>query len=420
MTSESSPFKVWMFTDVYPPRISGVSFIARSLERLLPQNGIDVRIIRTSNTLWKSCRDAHKIEFRALKDIGFRGDDFALFSALHQSVVLRDNQPNAILVLTPGRVGLLGLSLSSLFKIPCVFMYTTDLLEYSRHYGSFRATGSVLTKLAFLLGVSRSARAALIGSPIRTADLSGKLRMASRFLAAMQAPADSVILLSRKRLAQVQAWSPSTPCHVVPVGVDRLPSPKKDRVTKEGDPIRLLYVGRLAREKNLLILPHVLKALERRGVDAHLELVGDGELRGRLEIDVARLGLAESVSFSGPIARELLGGYYRNADVFLFPSISETQGLVLNEAALEALPLVVCDPTANAVAVPNRSALLAEPSVASISDAVEGLYRSPGLARRLGLEARQLASALTEDRYVHSVARIVRATARQSQNDARG
>ncbi|WP_293913771.1 glycosyltransferase [Deinococcus sp.] len=99
---------------------------------------------------------------------------------------------------------------------------------------------------------------------------------------------------------------------------------------------RVLSVGRLAREKRFDL---VLDALARLP-DAALLLLGEGPERSHLEAHARAIGVAERVQFLGVKPWEEMGGYYRWAELFLFASDTETQGLVLQEAQLMGVPVV--------------------------------------------------------------------------------
>src|SRR5262249_52819858 len=102
------------------------------------------------------------------------------------------------------------------------------------------------------------------------------------------------------------------------------------------DPLRtiILYVGRLSHEKNLRALATAYRALANDRL--HLVLGGNGPARGDLERSLAGL----SVTFTGYLRGEALAEAYASADVFAFPSCTETFGQVVQEAMASGLPVV--------------------------------------------------------------------------------
>ncbi|HXZ03485.1 MAG TPA: glycosyltransferase family 1 protein, partial [Ktedonobacteraceae bacterium] len=96
----------------------------------------------------------------------------------------------------------------------------------------------------------------------------------------------------------------------------------------------LLYVGRISREKNLRLLTQAYRAMDRE--NCHLVIVGDGPALKEVQQDVADL----PVTFTGYLKGEQLARAYASADVFAFPSTSETFGQVVLEAMACGLPVV--------------------------------------------------------------------------------
>lgn len=104
-------------------------------------------------------------------------------------------------------------------------------------------------------------------------------------------------------------------------------------------PVRFLFVGRLESAKGILYL---LDAWSRLRVPGHLTIVGEGPLAGRIARRVATMSLP-SVELVGHLDRARLAEMYGDADVFVFPSVSDPWGLVLNEAMASGLPLITTD-----------------------------------------------------------------------------
>ncbi|MGW2565735.1 glycosyltransferase family 4 protein [Streptomyces sp. NPDC001537] len=164
--------------------------------------------------------------------------------------------------------------------------------------------------------------------------------------------------------------------HVVPNGVAeayfmpaREPAP---------GPLKLLYVGRLGAQKNVARL---LDALHLTRQDVRLRIVGDGELRGRLEEQADRLGL-HHVEFSGGLLGEDLVKAYADADAFVLPSDKEGMPLVVLEAMAAGLPVVATDVSGNRELV-GDTGLLAAPEPAALAEAIDTLAADQLLRARL-------------------------------------
>jgi glycosyltransferase involved in cell wall biosynthesis len=103
----------------------------------------------------------------------------------------------------------------------------------------------------------------------------------------------------------------------------------------------LLFVGRVAHEKNIGFLLQVVDRVRHDIPDVLLLIAGEGPAREGLKHEVAKLGLAENVMFIGYLDRHTeLNSCYRSADIFVFSSRTETQGLVLLEAMAQGVPVV--------------------------------------------------------------------------------
>lgn len=165
-------------------------------------------------------------------------------------------------------------------------------------------------------------------------------RAFSRADAALATSATGVRLLNELGIADVGVWPPgvdavflaANPSTTHEAPVDHLNSP----------PMRILAVGRLAREKGC----HVLEPVMRLDAQTHHQLsvtfVGDGPDRPRL----TKLFAGTDATFTGVRRPQQLAELYRHADVLAFTSTTDTVGLVLLEAAAADLPIVAVDTTA--------------------------------------------------------------------------
>lgn len=127
-------------------------------------------------------------------------------------------------------------------------------------------------------------------------------------------------------------------------GIDALPTTRADQCSKGSTkgPVRFLYVGRIARSKGLRDTIRAF-AFANLGVRSVLDIVGDGEDRDACEDEARRLGVEESVVFHGWKKKQDVRQYYREADVFIFPSFREPSGAVVLEAMSYGLPCIVGD-----------------------------------------------------------------------------
>ncbi|MDD2554994.1 MAG: glycosyltransferase family 4 protein [Syntrophaceticus sp.] len=132
----------------------------------------------------------------------------------------------------------------------------------------------------------------------------------------------------------------------IPTGIytDRFQNGDPDFLSKQfGVPRNkqiFLFVGRIGKEKNLSFLLRAFAHIARQEKDAVLVLVGSGPEQRVLQNSAADLGIGDKVIFTGKLHPETIAGAYSSADIFAFPSVTETQGLVLVEAMAAGLPVV--------------------------------------------------------------------------------
>ena len=172
-----------------------------------------------------------------------------------------------------------------------------------------------------------------------------------------------------------------------------------------------LYVGRIvAREGPRPAAGRVRPGCATSIPNAELMIVGDWQRPprgcGGGCSRAARRGCTQLV---GRVPRDQLGAYYSGADVFVFPSLTDTQALVLHEAALCGLPFVIVDPELNLVVDPGVNALVARPNVVSLSQAIMSMLRQlqdPGFAGRADERSRELAGQWTIERQANEMMSI--------------
>lgn len=155
----------------------------------------------------------------------------------------------------------------------------------------------------------------------------------------------------------------------------------------------LLFVGRVSKEKNLGFLVNTLSELVAAGRDHYLIIVGDGPDRPRMTAQAEKMGLARRVVFTGALAPSQVQQFYRAADVFVFASPHETQGLVLLEAMANGLPVVAVDsPASSELTGRGESGLLVPADPSQMAAAVRTVTESPEVSARLCRNGRERAS----------------------------
>lgn len=216
---------------------------------------------------------------------------------------------------SPFVTGMLAAAYARRRNVPLVFTYHTQLEAYA-HYIPFESN---LTRAAATLLTRNYANAA-----------------------------DAVVVPTRAMEEQLRAIGVQRPIAVAPSGIDvaafargRRSDALRARLGIGPRERMILAVGRLGREKNVEL---ALQAFARvTAADVRLVVVGDGTHRRALERTAQRMGIAARTTFAREFARDRLPDAYASADVFLFTSGSETQGLVLIEALAAGAGVVAAD-----------------------------------------------------------------------------
>ena len=225
-------------------------------------------------------------------------------------------------------------------------------------------------------------------------------------LAEKVARADRVVCVSKYGRARLMLDCP--PEHwrklvVLRCGV----TPPEPRAIEPGDgPAGILCVGRLSHEKGHLVLLDALSAIVKQGLDIRCTLVGDGPMRGRIEVRIRELDLQNRVTLTGSLQPAEVAGLYPAASVVVLPSLSEGVPVVLMEAMSHGRPVVATRVGGIPELVENgESGLVVSPGDAcELAKALHRLLTDAELAQRLGERGRQ--TVRTEFNIENSVKQI--------------
>jgi glycosyltransferase involved in cell wall biosynthesis len=409
-SSEGVRPSVWIFGDLPAGAACGPAYMVESWARELSAMGWQTRRFTPSGS-WRRRRTPELVTFRTVRNVGFHGDFHARFSGLAELWHARTGRPDVVLSTTPGRVGILGVSVAARYGVPLVLVESTDTCGAVNYYNSLRMLVSGGVKPLIMLWAAPRIREVVRCWPWRSPRrlLDGRV-LAGLYAAAVRGQAEQVVLLSTKPnpvaddAAEPAAFGSEDvdpdadgPAEqVIPSGIDRLPAcPPPEELRWRPGALRVLYVGRLAPEKSLWLLVDALRTAVDQGVDVHLAMVGAGRLRDELVQRAQRAGVADRLSVLGPYPRDTLAGVYASADVFAFPSVVETQAFVLNEASHEGLPLLVSDPDTNPVVRAGVSALVVPHDPDSYAEGMRQL-QDARLRRLLGEGAQRRARQFSE------------------------
>ncbi|MCP4538299.1 MAG: glycosyltransferase family 4 protein [Chloroflexi bacterium] len=157
----------------------------------------------------------------------------------------------------------------------------------------------------------------------------------------------------------------------------------------------LVYVGRLAEEKSLDFLLRAFARIVIRRPQARLLLVGKGMHERSLRRLARKLGLEKRIIFSGPVPHDEIPHYVAAADLFVFASLVETQGLVLIEAMAAGTPVVAVEAPGSADALSEGGGILISAQEETFADAVQMLLADHPRRRAMGEQAERAVQRYT-------------------------
>lgn len=349
--------RVALFSDTFD-ETNGVAHTYRTLASYCERSGlpIDFYVPGAEGDSVESRGSVRILRFNRRMSFEYYDDlHFSLLPNLAVAKHFSEGGPYGLVhIAAPGNLGVWGRKLARKFGAPLVGVHHTQLQDYAalrvpRLFSGLARGGS----LQLLRSFYRPCRTVLAPTP-KMSELIKKLRIAR----------DSEVF---SRGVDTQRFDP-----------------RHRTVGESGEACRLLYVGRLAVEKNLGALSRVLQRLRHKAA-FEMTFVGDGPMRAELE---KALPFAK---FAGVRKGHDLAEAYANADVFLFPSLTDTFGNVVNEAQASGVPCVVMDPNGpGEVIEPDRTGVLA-PTEEGFVEAAEGLIKDRNRRRAMAESARKLA-----------------------------
>ncbi|UPG96143.1 glycosyltransferase family 4 protein [Luteibacter aegosomatissinici] len=299
--------RVGIVTETYAPDVNGVAMTVQSLARGLLRRGHAVDLVRPIHPATPAMADAgmdvFEVEGASLPR--YAGLRFGLPARIRIERRWRSDRPDAIYVATEGPLGWSAVSAARRLGIPVATGFHTRFDFYVGHYG-FGALTPVVR--SYLARFHRRAQATLVP----TGQLADELNdLGVHDVRVLRRAVDTVRFHPERRSEALRAaWGagPDTPV--------------------------MICVGRVAPEKNLHVVIEAWEALRRRAPDARCVIVGDGP--GRAALEAAH----PEVIFAGTRRGDELAAYYASADVFVFPSLTETFGNVVLEAMASGIPVV--------------------------------------------------------------------------------
>jgi glycosyltransferase involved in cell wall biosynthesis len=365
--------RVSVVTETWPPEVNGVAATSARVVAELRDRGHELQVLRPRQQHGDTAADEP-----GYAEVLMRGLPIPRYPQLKMGLPSRRTllrlwglqRPDVVHIVTEGPLGWSALQAAQALRLPVVSDFRTNFHAYSRHYG-----------------------VAWLQRPIV-----GYLRKFHNRTACTMVPTDTL-------RAELQAEGFMN-LRVVARGVDTQlfdPARRSEALRRRWgvapDQMVAMHVGRIAPEKNLETLIAAHAAMRQRDPRVKLVFVGDGPARASMQ------QRCPDAHFAGLQRGEDLAAHYASADVFLFPSLTETYGNVLPEALASGLAVVAFDCAAAGQLVSHgHNGLLVKPGEgAEFCSTAARLAGHMAEARLLGAEGRHTALKLDWGRIAREV-----------------
>ncbi|MCL4078675.1 glycosyltransferase [Coriobacteriia bacterium Es71-Z0120] len=407
--------RIVIVTDTYVPEVNGVVTAIATHTRLLAERGHEILIIapRYGEHVDEPQRGVRIERYPAFSFVTNKATRVALPAIASVTRKIKAFDPDLVHVHTPLSLGVVGLLAAKALRLPIVQTYHTYIpdfmqyLEISRLLGIDTLQERVVNSLVFErvlesglwqrivksralieTGLDDFAEAWLgITADVNQSTPELTARLAWRYTRLLYNRSDLVLTPSVTLKRELMRHGVTAPVDHLSNGIDLALVRVKESYARSG---RLVHAGRLGYEKNVDVVVKAFARALAHGVDATLDVVGDGPARDSLERLASRLGIEGRVRFLGFVARDELVQRYWEYDAFVTASTIETQGIVLLEAMASGLPVI----GVRALAIPEivrtgRSGIVVAPGdVQSLARAIERLESDDALRERMGRAAR--------------------------------
>ncbi len=357
--------RVAFVTETYPPEVNGVATTVAKVVEGLRGRGHLLQLVRPRQGEHDQARNAvdlHEVLVSGMPIPRYPHLRLGLPAGHLLRCLWTLQRPDVVHIATEGPLGLSALRAALSLKLPVTTDFRTNFHAYSQHYGLGWLQRPIV---AYLRRFHNAAAATMVPTePLR------------RDLAAAGFQKLSVVA----RGVDARRFDPARRCRAL----------RAHWGVEPDDPV-VAFVGRLAPEKNLSLLEHSFAAIVAREPRARLLLVGDGPMRAELSERLPHAIVA------GQRQGDDLAAHYASADMFLFPSLTETFGNVTAEAMASGLPVVAFDHAAAGQLIVNGESGLLVPCGDAEAFKTAAVTLALSRARRLALARAARARALMQD-----------------------
>ena len=364
-------------TETFPPDINGVAHTLSKMVNGLQANGHDIWLVRPRQQKTDQAQSR-----QGFNELLVKGMPIPFYKQLRMGLPAKKElhrlwsfkRPDVVHIATEGPLGWSALQVARKMRIPVSTDFRTNFHAYSSHYGIGWLSGAILS---YMRKFHNAADATMVPT---------------------QQLADTLNSAGFERLK------------VVPRGIDTLLfSPTKRNMAlreqwhAKPDDTVMLYVGRLAAEKNLKLVMQTYAMAKQRMPDTKLVLVGDGPMRQELQ------AAHKDVVFAGFRTGEDLAAHYASADIFVFASQTETFGNVTLEAMASGLAVVAFHHAAAGELIQSgiNGMLASHDSALHFEMAAQALLNNPDLMQYVRQQAAATAADMGWDKIVQKTESVL-------------
>lgn len=374
--------RILIITATYPPSINGVAITTARLKKELEQNGCEVTVLAPDNP--KKVKDENDvIRYPSLPNPLVKDYPVPITPSLKTvDNLLGKNKPDIVHVQHPFNVGYFSSLIAEYYKVPLVFTYHTRYDEYAESYSKF------------------------LPGKFKKSFIQNNVDNFCKQVDLIISPSTS---LTNNLLKRVPYLNIAT----IPSGITEIPKVNlskeelREKLDLPKNKTILLVVCRVSKEKNLSLL---IKSINILNNNYFLLIVGGGNYEKQLKELAVKEGVIDKIRFVGLIEHEKLGIYYQAADLFVYPSTTETQGLILLEALSFGLPIIAVNSEASREWVFKAMGVLTENTSEDFAKGIftinkKGLGRKPKIAMDY---AKQFNVTMTTRKFLNEYEQLIK------------
>lgn len=379
--------RIGLFTDTYPPYINGVSTSVLMLKQGLEKLGHEVYVVTVNSENFHYKKEDNVLMIPGIP-IGIYDFRMTSLYPLRALKIIKSWNLDVIHTHTEFAVGTFARLIAKQYNIPLVHTYHTMYEEYIYYItkGYFDGASKKLVEYLTLFLCDKTVEELIVPTK-KTHDLFKEKYKVKRDV------------------------------HIIPSGIDvtrfykenvdllSIKSLKKELNIKKDDFV-ILFVGRIAKEKNIDFLIKNLKAILKKVPKARMIIVGDGPDMNELALLVRENKLDKHVTFTGKVPWSEIPKYYQLANVFVTASKTETQGLTVIEAMAAEKPVVAIKDESFELVMKDKQDGLFFETKEEYQRLIIDLYNNPSYAKMIAKQARITANAYNPEVYAKRVLEV--------------